>query len=369
MYEFTSMAALSRAVLVLLAALAAACSSDDGGGDGGDDAPCAPEEWRRCPCASGGEGVQLCASGKFGACELCAGAGGAGGSSGASGSAGQGGSSGSGAAGSGGSAPGEPTPNPQFLPTPTGACPDFVGDEVTVSPAGIAPRKVRIWIGPEAQQLDGPLVLYWHGTGSSPVFEPIGGLGNPAIDEIKAMGGMVAAPFHDPAAGTFPWFYTAPPGDRDDDARVADEILACAIEKVGIDLRRIHTSGMSAGGLMATQLAYRRSGYMASVVPYSGGRLGAPPNQDPSNKFAAMIYHGGPGDVVVISFQTMSNNFLDDLRANGHFGFICDHGGGHTIPLADVAATWRFMKDHPFGTQPSPYAGGLPAGFPSYCAL
>jgi hypothetical protein len=30
---------------------------------------------------------------------------------------------------------------------------------------------------------------------------------------------------------------------------------------------------------------------------------------------------------------------------------------------------WKFFYDHPFGTRPSPYAGGLPGGFPGYCAL
>jgi hypothetical protein len=29
----------------------------------------------------------------------------------------------------------------------------------------------------------------------------------------------------------------------------------------------------------------------------------------------------------------------------------------------------QFFFDHPYGTIPSPYAGGLPASVPSYCSL
>ena len=38
---------------------------------------------------------------------------------------------------------------------------------------------------------------------------------------------------------------------------------------------------------------------------------------------------------------------------------------------ADIGITtrWTFMQDHPFGIAPEPYAGGLPAGYPSYCKI
>jgi hypothetical protein len=80
---------------------------------------------------------------------------------------------------------------------------------------------------------------------------------------------------------------------------------------------------------------YRRAGYLASVVTYSGGQLAAIP----------------------------------DLLAAGRFDFICDHGLGHRIPPDVGASVWRFLQDHPFGTKPSPYAAALPAGFPAYCGL
>jgi predicted esterase len=279
-------------------------------------------------------------------------------------SPGGGGGAGGGAGGAGGSM----LPAPTALPQPSGTCPDFVDGDVTFSPAGIAPRQVRIFRDAAATG-PGPLVFYWHGTGSSPVLEPPIGLGD-AMEWVMSQGGIVAAPHHDPAAGTFPWFLTTG-GDDETDLVLADEVLACAIEKVGVDTRQIHSIGMSAGGLQTTQMSYRRSGYLASVVTYSGGKLGSIPTQDEANLFAAMIFHGGMSDVVVVEFQGLSELYRDDLRDKGHFAFICDHGQGHTIPLSmnEQAAVMRFFQDHPYGTDPSPYAAALPADFPPYCAL
>ena len=42
---------------------------------------------------------------------------------------------------------------------------------------------------------------------------------------------------------------------------------------------------------------------------------------------------------------------------------------GHTIPTDARDSIGQFFDDHPFGTTPSPYAGGLPGGFPGYCSL
>ncbi|MCK5800399.1 MAG: hypothetical protein KAI47_24585 [Deltaproteobacteria bacterium] len=106
--------------------------------------------------------------------------------------------------------------------------------------------------------------------------------------------------------------------------------------------------------------------------PDSGGLipfLPPPPLQDPTNKIPAMIFHGGINDALFgYSFKDSSQRFLDDLKAKGHFAFMCDHGGGHWLP-GGGAGSWRFFQDHPFGRHPSPYAGGLPPTIPSYCFL
>ncbi len=287
----------------------------------------------------------------------------------AGGSSGAGGSDESSGEGEGGSSSGgESLPQPTTLPTPTGVCPTLAAGDVELTPAGIPPRTVRVWMSDAAATMPGPLVFYWHGTGSQPL-EAEYGLGNALIEQVVAQGGIVVAPTHDPAAGDFPWFLVL--GSQEDDLLVADELLGCALEQTMVDVRRIHTIGMSAGGLQSAQMSFRRSGYIASAVTYSGGLVaGVPPDQDPGNPMSAMIFHGGETDVVLISFQQASESYLDALRAKGGFGFLCDHGMGHSIPQGDAQpSVWTFFYDHPFGTTPSPYVGGLPQGFPSYCTL
>jgi len=255
------------------------------------------------------------------------------------------------------------SPDPRFLPRPTGPCPDFAEGMITVHPHGVA-RDVQLWMSSSAHK--GPLVFYWHGTNGQPA-QAVQGLGQRTIDAIRQQGGIVAAPAHDPAAGTWPWYLVA--GTQELDLDVADEVLACAIDKVGVDLRRIHSVGFSAGAIQTVQMSYRRAGYLASVVTYSGGQLADIPDQDPANRFAAMLFHGGPSDQVVVGFAMVTEQYRAALAAAGRFAFVCNHGMGHRIPVEAVDSVWRFLQDHPFGTTPSPYAAALPAGFPSYCTL
>jgi len=285
-----------------------------------------------------------------------------------------------------------PSPDPQFLPQPTGPCPDFVEGILLFAPDGRA-REAQIWIGPEAETLDGPLVFFWHGMTRSPMdaIGTLGGMGS--IDDIKSLGGIVAGPVADPeslANNNYPWFYTGGTTNwstsmeqPDYDIRLADEILACAIETVGVDTRRIHSLGFSAGANNTMHFSWRRSGYLASVVTYSGARTGDDPLQDPENLFAAAIFHGGETDTFTtgdgsftISFQDGGNAYYTELTQASHFAFICDHGLGHKSPgqsggpgLEVAASGWQFLRDHPFGITPDPYANGLPADFPSYCQL
>lgn len=289
---------------------------------------------------------------------------GASGGSGAGGS-GSGGATGGGDTGGGGAAD-HTTPDPQFLPTPTSACPELVDGTITVSPDG-NPRDVRLWISDAAKTLDGPVVFFWHGAGGQPS-EAEYALSSAVIDEIVAAGGIVAAPVHDPDAGQLPW-YLSLGGTNEADLRVMDEVLACAIEKVGVDQRRIHSVGFSAGAMNTMQVGWRRSGYIASIVTYSGAQLGSPPDQDPTNLFPAMTFHGGPNDVVIINFKDNTEKYVQYMKDEGHFAFICDHGKEHSVPSAARPSAWQFLKDHPFGTSPEPYANGLPEGFPAYCAL
>lgn len=254
------------------------------------------------------------------------------------------------------------------IPAVTGTCPDFhAGDTVTMSPAGVAPRDVRVWVGENADTMDGPLVFYWHGAGGSPT-EAMQVLGAERMAEIQAAGGMVVGMIHDPAAGDFPWYLTT--GTEENDLLVADEVVACAVEQVGIDVTHIHSIGFSAGALHNSQMAIRRASYLASVVVYSGGLIARRrvPTDAPDARFAALLFHGGASDVVLTNFEDATETYRETLERAGHFAVVCDHGRGHTIPPeAGLSSAWRFLMDHPYASYPSPYASGLPEGFYDAC--
>jgi predicted esterase len=270
-------------------------------------------------------------------------------------------------------ASGERKPDPKFLVAATGPCPEFRAGYVTFAPDGVS-RRVLLYVSEAAMTLDGPLIISWHSTLPNPE-DATSWLGRSVISEIEALGGIVAAPESGTPRETRPWDNT-PGGAKgtDNDQRLMDEIVACAIAKVGIDVRRIHATGMSAGGLKTAQVSLRRSGYLASVVVYSGGLTDGdmPPDQDPTNLFAAMILYGGASDISPVDgipYTAASRDYLDLLKAGGRFAFLCDHGGGHSVPRDSQASAWKFFQDHPFGTTPSPYAAGLPSGFLRYCSL
>jgi predicted esterase len=254
------------------------------------------------------------------------------------------------------------------IPPATAECPEIVDGVVDFEPDGVGSRAVRIWVDPDvAAEKDGPLVFFWYGTGGEPD-QALSGLGDLGIQEILDMGGIVAAPTHDPGAGVFPWFLVL--GQQQDDLLVADEILACADQQFGVDAARIHSLGFSAGALHTAQMSARRSSYLASVTLYSGGLIfGSMPMFDnPDNDFPAMIFHGGDSDVVVVGFKQASADYAAYLGMNDNFSFTCDHGMGHTIP-PEQDSVMQFFADHPWGTAPEPYQDALPGGFPDYCIL
>lgn len=243
------------------------------------------------------------------------------------------------------------------LPTPTSPCPQFVNGTVTIRAGGVN-RRVLLYLNAAATQTtDGPLFIFFHGT-FSPASQAAAGLD---IAKITNMGGIVASPEELYASGqTFPWIQS------NDDLPLLDEIVACAKSTVGIDARRIHVSGLSAGALYTTAVSAQRSSYIASVATYSGGGT-VPSYEDPTNKYPALILYGGPNDQVIINFQQASTDWYNQLIGDGHWAALCNHGLGHTIPPGGPAAVTQFLLDHPFRVQPEPYLASRPSVFPSYC--
>jgi len=260
--------------------------------------------------------------------------------------------------------------SPTMLPGVTGTCPTLENGTVTIS-AGGGTIQAQVWAGP-GTTLNGPLILYWHGTGSSPTSEVPDAFD---VNAVTSAGGAIVGFISNSRTGTT----TGNTGDDvwyESDAAFADQVVACAIQELRIDPRRIHTAGYSAGALQTVYMWYARSGYIASAISYSGGIDGANQAslQDPSNVPPVIVAHGAQGsDQFVIDFAQASAQWESDIATAGGYSIDCNDGGNHLAFFTTRApqlkpAAVQFFLDHPFKVKPEPYRV-LPAAFPSYCKI
>lgn len=264
-------------------------------------------------------------------------------------------------------------PGAPQIPEVQGECPEFVlgvGDNPSSLsfPVGSGSRQALVWHDP-AQGGGGPLVFYFHGGGGDPD-DAIPSVSSDAIASIVESGGMVVAPYPDPAAST-QWFLVS--SGAENDMVMMDSMVACAVQDAGIDPYRIHGIGFSAGALHVAMSSIFRSSYMASTVVYSGGVYNSGASQDPDSTPSALIFHGGNADNVGgLAFSAAAQNYFEVVTQRGGDAFICNHNNGHNYPQNETDV-WRrrdaynFLVDHPFGVQPHPYDAGLPEWVPPYC--
>jgi poly(3-hydroxybutyrate) depolymerase len=270
------------------------------------------------------------------------------------------GSAGSSSAAIGGGGTGSVLGTPR-LPQASGPCPTLTAGSVRFGAS-----TVQFWLGTQSAGSKGPLLVYWHGTGSNSQ-EATNMLG-PAFSDILAAGGVIASLSDSNeegtnTSGTGTWY--------SGDLAVADDIVACTAQQRAIDVARIYTAGCSSGGLQAGMMAMVRSEYVAAAMLNSGGQLVSYDPSDPDHVPPMIAAHGPMGtDVVIIDFSDASRALENNIVTHGGFAVDCAHEGGHcgaTQPV--VSAQWQFLQAHPYGVKPSPYANGLPASFPSICKI
>jgi poly(3-hydroxybutyrate) depolymerase len=254
-----------------------------------------------------------------------------------------------------------------MLPTAKGTCPTLAtGNSVSISLNGKS-MPWTLYVGSKAASPTGPIIIYWHGTGTTGSSDVGWGIGQAAISDVQAKGGIVAAAESTSSTGTNTGDNVWYTGDVD----WADFIIACAIQQLNIDTRHIHAAGYSAGALQTGYMYYARSGYLASEVVYSGGAgVGAGTLQDPSNVAPIIGAHGSTSGDFLAGSTTM---WEAQVKAAGASIVIdCDDGGSHTdiTRLTRLApSTYQFFKDHPFKQgKPDPYTS-LPSTFPTYCKI
>ena len=256
------------------------------------------------------------------------------------------------------------------LPTLMGSCPQLTsqGTYQFGNSASVRNMAVDIYVDPSAQSKPdpgGPLILYFHATGANPS-EVHSGFGDTAIKQVTDAGGLVASFTTTPCPGCtstddLVWFA--------EDDYIMDDVVACAVQQAKIDTKRIHVLGWSAGALHSTHVALARSNYIASFISYSGGSYLLPTDiQNPNNHVAGILSYGAQGvDTVILDFHQQSISWYDTYNAMGWYCMMCDHEQGHMIPSDLAPHAYKFFMDHPFEVDPEPYAGGVPAEFPSYC--
>ena len=258
------------------------------------------------------------------------------------------------------------TPGAQEPRPYTGSCPDMSGSSLEIESAGQT-RDVLFRFPDDPA--GAPVWFSWHwlgGTASQTIqYLDLGAL--------AAEGWIVVAP--ETASGSnhpaFDWGFAGTDAMIEADLALFDDILACLYEQHAIDLDRVYTSGMSAGGLWSSYLAIHRSEALAAAAPYSGGTGSVIPYTTPERQLPMMLTWGGEGDTWTgFSFDDANEDFSEDLLSDGHFVMQCVHSMGHQVPNGITDWTLRFFDDHPWQVDESPYLEDeLPGVFPDYCSV
>lgn len=242
-----------------------------------------------------------------------------------------------------------------------GACPTFVdgSNETFIHEHGQHNLRIALPDNPEGA----PVLFAWHWLGGN-ANQIMNAMDLP--DLAAEQGVIVVAP--NSAGSPFEWEFVSPP-ENNPDLSVFREVLACLHDQFDVDLDRVWTTGMSAGGLWTTYLTMHESEWLAASAPLSGGTL---PGSyvTPDDALPVMVTWGGPDDWYGsdVNFEETSLHFSDNLQSDGHFVVQCVHDQGHNLPPDATNLVWTFLSAHVKGAE-SPWTGGLPSELPAWCEI
>lgn len=231
-------------------------------------------------------------------------------------------------------------------------CPDLSeAGEATLTSNGIE-RDIRVY-RPDALAAGAPAMFVWHPLGTTA--QQIARYMN--LDDLAEEAGAIILVPEAKEDNLFEWDYW---NGLDDDLTMFDDLRTCLVTELGVDPTRISSHGMSAGGLMTTFMSLQRADSLATVSPFSGGTEPVIQWRTPAWKFPALVVYGGEGDtygsgMATVNFEDTTLNYVAELRENEQSVVLCNHEGGHTIPIEayDMILLWnfgvRFGETDPFG--------------------
>lgn len=245
-----------------------------------------------------------------------------------------------------------------------GECPGFTDSGRYALTANGVEREVRLLV-PSTGGEGAPVVFVWH---------PLGATASQMVtwfdlgEWADATGAVLVVPFAK-SENLFEWDFW---NGLTDDAVLYDDVRTCLYQDLGVDLGRVSSTGMSAGGLYTSWLGVYRSDTLATILPMSGGTGSMFEYEATAWAYPAMLVYGGESDTwggsgFQVDFEETTLAFAGQLAGDGHYVALCDHGGGHTFPREgmDMMATW--LLAHEYGAA-SPFAGDL-SGFPEWCGV
>lgn len=239
--------------------------------------------------------------------------------------------------------------NPMIPALPAAGCPTIMPNaDATFMIAG-GPVRAYFRYDPARINADSALVLAW---------EQSGGMGGLSATNYAASGmrpnDVLVGPYK---TGQF----------YDRVAITADAIVACAVAQLRINVRRIGTTGFSAGANAAWDLVSQRSSYVAAAALFSAGTSGtASPT---AHRYALMVGYGSM--TADTPFYSLTTGIRDSHVMRGFPVVSCSHNMGHRFPPESAAAVGRFLVEHPWDTRPTPWTTrpmGAPL-VPMYCTV